>query len=447
MTEGLTISRLALNKYLKYYLKDTKLPIINKLNYFNFFYFGYYGGKTEVFKPYGENLRYYDVNSLYPKAALNLFPGTECSYLESFDEAGLNLENLFGVFQAKVKTDSNYLTLLPVKTELGLTFPIGEFEGIWTSEELKYAKELGYQIKIIKGYNFNKIDRAFSDYVLELYDLKAKSTGSEKSINKSLLNNLFGRFGLNLVKPSTKTVNKLKLDYLMSTREIKSIQNINENEYLVTYLPIINEQICIAHGLDYIKVLSQENNQNIEKNLDKFSDVSIVISAFVTSYARIYMHKILLEILRKGGKIYYTDTDSIVTDISLEEIDPDLVGNDLGQFKLEYLIKEGYFISNKTYALLLNDNTTVIKAKGVTQGSLTIEQFKDMYYNNKNILTKKSHTIKDLSKGFVNLTNKDILLKYDSFLKRIKIYDRNGLWVDTKPITYNNITKSLTIKE
>ena len=34
----------------------------------------------------------------------------------------------------------------------------------------------------------------------------------------------------------------------------------------------------------------------------------------VTSYARIFMNKIKLEILNNGGLIYYTDTDSIVID-------------------------------------------------------------------------------------------------------------------------------------
>jgi hypothetical protein len=50
--------------------------------------------------------------------------------------------------------------------------------------------------------------------------------------------------------------------------------------------------------------------------------------------------------LSKGGSIHYTDTDSIVTDIPL---DKSPVGDGLGQFKLEYKIKQGYYISNKTY--------------------------------------------------------------------------------------------------
>ena len=123
-------SRLALNKFLFYYLKDSKIPLINSLLIFNFIYFGYYGGQTEVYKPYGKDLKYYDVNSLYPYVALLAMPGNLVTYLESFDEKGLDLENLFGFFQARVRTNNHYLGLLPIKSDKGLIFPLGKYEGI-----------------------------------------------------------------------------------------------------------------------------------------------------------------------------------------------------------------------------------------------------------------------------------------------------------------------------
>ena len=105
MTEGLTISRLALNLFIINYLKDQTIPRINKFNLYNFRDCGYYGGNTEVFRPFGKIINYNDVISLYPFAALNPMPGTDCHYLESFDEKGLDLDQLFGVFKAKVTTN------------------------------------------------------------------------------------------------------------------------------------------------------------------------------------------------------------------------------------------------------------------------------------------------------------------------------------------------------
>ena len=75
-----------------------------------------------------------------------------------------------------------------------------------------------------------------------------------------------------------------------------------------------------------------------------------MISAVITAYARIHMNKLKLNILNKGGKLYYSDTDSIVTEIELPNY---LVSaNKLGLLKLEHVLQKGIFISNKIYYLL-----------------------------------------------------------------------------------------------
>jgi hypothetical protein len=105
-------------------------------------------------------------------------------------------------------------------------------------------------------------------------------------------------------------------------------------------------------GYDYDKVLiglgvTKETN-------NEFKDISLVIAAAITAYARIHMAEIKLDLLGNKGNLYYTDTDSIVTDIAL---DSKLIGNKLGQFKLEYEIDKAYFISSKTYCLVLKEGS------------------------------------------------------------------------------------------
>src|ERR1700734_1044688 len=104
------------------------MPLIHKLFLFNFIKEGYYGGVTEVYKPYGKDLIYIDVNSLYPYVALKDYPGTKVNYLEAI-EGELELENLFGFFYARVKTNDQYLGLLPLQQKQ-LILPNGSFEGI-----------------------------------------------------------------------------------------------------------------------------------------------------------------------------------------------------------------------------------------------------------------------------------------------------------------------------
>ena len=57
------------------------------------------------------------------------------------------------------------------------------------------------------------------------------------------------------------------LDFLLSTQKIKSIQEITQNTFLVNYNPLIDYTICMEHGVDYLKALTDnKNNSNIEKN-------------------------------------------------------------------------------------------------------------------------------------------------------------------------------------
>ena len=432
MTEALTITRLALNIFKNKYYKNQCIPSINKIYLFNFIKEGYFGGITEVYKPYGKDLIYIDVNSLYPYAALNPMPGTDCYFIESFEDKGLDLDNLFGFFYARVKTNNLYIGLLPVHKDNRLIFPNGEFYGIWSSEELKFAKSKGYEITVIKGYQFNKVNNIFDDFIIDLFNKKKNSTGFIKLIYKSLLNNFLGRFGLNIIKPITQTVDKDRRDFICSTRIVHSHTILNDNKFLITYTPTISNEICTQHGLDVIKVLEKESKTNIENSLDIFKDVSIATAAFVTSYARIHINKCKLDILEKGGSIYYSDTDSLVLDSSF--LDSNWIGKNIGQFKLEYFIDEAYFISNKTYCLILKNGETIIKTKGVINNSITIEDFKSMYWFNKNITARKYNSKTNYEKASVLIEKKDVILNYDSYTKREKIYNLEGIWVETKPL-------------
>lgn len=426
VTDSLTISRLALNIFLKEYLRDSKLPIIGK-NIFSDIKKAYYGGVTEVYKPYGKNLFYYDVNSLYPFAALNPIPGVNCTFIENVGNS-MDLKDLFGFFYCKIETNNNYLGLLPVHSKEGLIMPNGSWEGWYFSEELKYALSQGYKINVIKGYNFNKLDNVLTDYVNDLYKIKSSTKDSvEKDINKRLLNHLLGRFGMNIVKPKTELVDGNKLGLITSTREIIGEPKIiTDNDYWITYYDEVNEDICEEHGIDYFKVCNLNENTDSEK-LDEFKDVSLTTAAAVTAYARIYMSKIKLDILNKGGSVYYTDTDSIVTDIS---IDKKLVGFELGQFKLEHKVKMAYFISNKTYCLQLFDKIYdeyldqyidyIIKSKSVNSKSLTLDSFTKLY-KGVSIEASKRFSISDHSKGSVLIVDGKVELNHDSYTKREKI--------------------------
>jgi len=154
------------------------------------------------------NLYYYDVNSLYPFVALQAMPGTECTK-ENFLVKGSKIDNLFGFYYCEIITPNDlYFGLLSHKTENGsLIFPLGKWRGWYFSEELKFVQANGYKIKVLNGYTFNKCIDTFTSYINTIYQYKVYSKNTvDRSISKSLLNNLLGRFGIKLDKSVTDIV-------------------------------------------------------------------------------------------------------------------------------------------------------------------------------------------------------------------------------------------------
>jgi len=87
---------------------------------------GYYGAITEVYKPYGENLYYYDINSMYPFVCKQPTPGLLCTK-ESFYNIDLNIDDYFGFYYCEIETPlDSYLGLLPVRNKNGIEFPLGK---------------------------------------------------------------------------------------------------------------------------------------------------------------------------------------------------------------------------------------------------------------------------------------------------------------------------------
>lgn len=430
ITNCLTISRLSINIFRYRYLgdQDKRLPLILKPTIFNFIKKGYYGGITEVYKPYCQEGYYYDVNSEYPFVAKNKMPGHRYTYIEDNMGKGLNLEELFGFFYCKVKTNNGYLGLLPMHIEGSLILPSGEFYGVWFSEELKFAKDHGYEITVIKGYNFNILENVFNKFVDDLYDIRLKSKGMIKSVTKLILNYAFGRFGMNINKPITEIVNKDRLDYILSTHLVRSFKVLNENSFIVSYDSTISKAICEKSGLNYIKVL--ESNKKDYENNRKIEDLSISTAAAITAYGRIHINRIKLWILSNGGILYYSDTDSVVTNLKLPV---EMLGNELGQLKLEYKIKKAYFITSKTYMMELSNGDLIKKAKGVYAEKLNKSDYENLYSKNIDVKAIKSDTYVDLEQGTVNIKDKQVMLHYNAYTKRQKIFNE-GVWVDTKPI-------------
>lgn len=268
----------------------------------------YLGGRTEIFRPICEvkdgPLHGFDVTSLYPYAMLGEFPiGRPCWVYEM-------KPGKLGIYHARVTVPDMFCPPLGVIIDSKYVFPVGEFEGHWTSAELEYAKTLGVKVKIIKGVYWSDRARVFEEYVLTLFDKRSKAVkGSVTDILcKLLLNSLYGRFGMEPEKEN------LVFEAGLGTN--------NEPDFTV--------------GRGKTKTHLWRQKVTLE------SYFNVALSAFVTSYGRIHMHKIYREL---GEDLYYTDTDSVYT----TKIVPS--STLLGGLKYEGACESAVFLLPKTYHL------------------------------------------------------------------------------------------------
>jgi len=234
---------------------------------------------------------------------------------------------------------------------------------------------------------------------------------------KLLNNSLYGKFGM---KDGTKQIvilrnvtpeDKLKISFVLKSN-CKHIIDIIE----------LNDHILL------------EINKPNENNEYHGTDVNVAIASAITAYARIHMSQFKNN---PDYKLYYSDTDSAVTNKPL----PDhLVGTALGQLKLEHIITKAVFLAPKVYALITEDGKEIIKVKGLTNEVISKLTFKDL----EALLIKDSNREFTQEKWFKSLINSEITtndmlytLKATSN-KRELIYN-NGIFSETKPYNYKDI--------
>ena len=330
-----------------------------------------------MFIPYGKNIKCYDVNSLYPYVMKNnLYPVGPIN--EFFGDITI-LNDIYWIGEVDVSTKKDLIhpyLQIHYKTNNGLRTISPN--GSWTMKlhSCEYENALNdYNITIKNGYFFKKGD-IFSKFVDDLYTLRSKYPKDDPMnfICKLIMNSLYGRFGMKPIINKQEFVSSDKFKELSITNTITDFLDLDEYGIFVTYID--------------------------DKLINRIHKVSVGIASAVTAHARVFMSQ-----FKNNDKftLYYTDTDSIFIDKELPE---ELVGNKIGQFKLEYNLKEGVFLGPKIYAGITNDDIYISKVKGFKNANLIpFDDFKSLLRKDANPL------ILNHSKWFRSLINSDITIK------------------------------------
>lgn len=378
----------------------------------------YYGGHVDVYKPYGENLNYYDVNSLYPFIMKTCkMPGGKAIWHDNL--CNKKLDDMFGFIKALVHIPKHVKRpFLPFRDvdENALKFGVGYVYGCYFSEELKHAVKLGYDVTPCCGYLFEPIDSPFAEFIDEMYsrrlDARDKGLGAESYIHKLCMNSVYGRLG---IKPqSTKAVlcSKLTSQVFLHKKKGKVIQALPMGEYnLITY---------------------KENVYDESDGWKPPVNTCPQISACITGYARIYMDQFV-----SRDDCLYTDTDSVVLENPLPE---SMVSDrDLGKFKLEYgVIRRAIFAAPKSYFLEVDGGKDVKKFKGAPTGVVEKSHFVNLLNNvhSECVINYEKNFSVDWKNLVIRKRMSQITMKLGGS-KRILVFKR-GVWVDTKPYVFTS---------
>lgn len=433
----------------------------------------YTGGAVDVFinhngKFYNllrglkDKLYYYDVNSLYPYTMGTLgmpigkpiaFEGNieDCWIAENTSGAVIEHEYVY-FFYCKITSPeflNHPILQRRIKTKDGIRTiaGLGSWTGWISSYEYFTALRHGYEIEVIKGYKFKK-GNIFKEYVEKLYQIRMTYSKSDPMnlIAKLLMNSLYGKFGMKSESNGVEVYNS----------------NVPlEMEALDAHLARMGESVSdILKAGDHYVIQTKEVHYRFDDKEDLYHgiDVNVAIAATVTAGARCLMSQVKN---CEGMNIYYTDTDSVITNKPLA---PELVGDKLGQFKLECEITEAVFLAPKVYGIRTTEGEEIIKVKGLTKSAVskvTIKMLEALLVEGAKEKIDQIKWQKDPFNGTINLLETCYNLHATS-TKRMPVYrqalDRNNNYIRpiltiTKPFNYediqsNSIAKSIQyIKE
>jgi hypothetical protein len=305
----------------------------------------YYGGRTELFKTYGEGLHYYDINSSYVAAMRETMPAGNREVTDHLDWR--RHEHFVGFVECTVRIPEDcYLPPLPHRDEETgkLIFPVGMFTGVWDCEELKLLEHPSVRGEIVHVQKvvWFKRQHLFVDMVDKLYGLRDKNRADYdeglSALAKLLGNGLYGKFGM---KQDRTTVVFAKEVADEKTMCFLCGKTKKETEFVCREC----DGSTPANGDPTASVWYQKKHVDAPYIIPQ-------IAAHITTLARVRLWRFMRMALDAGGKLFYSDTDSIITDAVLPS------SAALGELKDEYpgiADLRGAFVQPKVYMVETED--------------------------------------------------------------------------------------------
>ncbi|MEM3290887.1 MAG: DNA polymerase [Candidatus Micrarchaeaceae archaeon] len=373
----------------------------------NFLRKGYFGGRTEVFKRYGTNLYYYDINSSYPYVMRNFqMPTGGAMIVDRY------YENAIGFYDIVLTNYNVKLPYIAKRINNKLIYPIGTFQAYVTNLEINELIKDKQNFKVVRGVVYRHIKNIFKDYIDYFYKMKQEAKTNDNKIlyliSKLFMNSLYGKFAEREEKEVIKN---------LSFEELKKLLERN------------------------VKIRSFRSDLNLYavEEIIKSDKIHIQISSWITAVARFRLYKIMKKLIDNNYEVYYCDTDSIVTNANQEQMKSLGIlidDNELGALKLEHEINEGYFLLPKFY-FIDSEDCQESKSKGFIN-NFDKELFNDYLFNNVNKFDEKVRKMVGFKDGLKRFGT--CVMNIEGIKNVVSDYDKRELEknnIDTKPIVIN----------
>ena len=364
----------------------------------------YFGGRCEV---YGnpskkEKIFHYDFSGMYAQCMTEKFPYGNCYIIE-------NPKNLLNPgFYYIEYISNNFIPVLPHRSNINnkLMFTNGLNKGFFWFEEINLFLKMGGVIKNIElGLIYEKYDYLFRDFVEDFTELR-KENDIMNTFGKLVINSLYGRLGMNDMESETLVIEKNEFEEIYNSIN-KKILSFN----------VIND--CVIVELKTDKKIRVKGN--------------IALASSITSKARIKLYHAQQDVTKNGGKLLYSDTDSVYACYDRDVYKEKHGILDWSQDKKR--IKDAVFISSKTYAVKYEDNSESVKIKGFDNKLIDFNDLKTKFYKKERFLNFENRYISKKNMEMFNIENTKNL--------SLNSYDKRRFSEDflyTEPLNCTNLS-------
>lgn len=268
----------------------------------------------------------------------------------------LQNENRCVIARAVIKLSED---ALGVRLGNQLVFPTGEIAGTFTTEELKYALEHGEIVHVGEAAIY-EAHNIFEDYISFFYSLKLKyereGNKTYRLFAKYFMNCLSGKFGQQIPKNQVKLINYYAQPQYVHYYDLDAKKHVRR----------------LAFGHRVITFSTEK-----KEGYDSFPS----ISSHITANMRLYLYRLQKLVLDGGGDVYYTDTDSLITDkqgykilaqepfmVINRKLEP-FIGENLGQLKIEGIARKVVLHGLKDYVF-----GKEVKIKGIRKDAVQLSE-------------------------------------------------------------------------